>query len=353
MAYISFQPSDHFNTVTYTGDGTAIGSGGQSITGVGFQPDWVWTKARSQTHSHTLYDSSRGVQKPLVSNSTASESTETEGLNSFDSDGFTTGNKVNSGQSGTTYASWHWKANGGTTSSNTDGSITSTVQANTTAGFSIVTYTSASGTQTVGHGLGVAPNVYMIKERSTSGDDWFVYHSSLGAGYKLRLSGTGASASDTSIWNNTEPTSSVFSLGNDQGGVNQYTSGTQNYVAYCFAEKRGFSKFGRYTGNGSSDGTFVYTGFKPALVIIRPNAVFNWLMLDNKRDTINPRDSYLYPNTNNAEASDASYYIDYLSNGFKFRGTQVNANQNGTVYYYMAFAKHPFVASTGLPTTAE
>ena len=346
MAYISFQPSDHFNTVTYTGNGST-----QSITGVGFQPDFFWGKARNIAYSHRFIDSTRGTSKLLYSDSTGAEDTASTQVTSFDSDGFSLGSANGLNQDTKTFVAWNWLANGGTTSSNTDGSITSTVQANTTAGFSIVTYTSASGAQTVGHGLGVAPDMYIIKERSSAGDDWFVYHSSLGAGYKLRLSATSASASDTSIWNNTEPTSSVFSLGNDQGGVNQYTSGTQNYVAYCFAEIKGFSKFGKYTGNGSTNGTFVYTGFKPAFVMTkRTNDVGPWNMKDNKRPGYNDTDDSLFADQSVVEDVRS---FDILSNGFKLRNSGTEMNGGGSTYIYMAFAEHPLVASTGLPATAR
>jgi len=354
MAYISFQPSAHFQVKTYSGNNTqtAITYDGNS----NLQPDLIWAKSRSNTHYHDWRDTSRGLTKRLFSNDLGAEDTKSASYVSFDSNGFTLGddgggspaNTVNS--SSNNYVSLGWKAGGGTTSSNTDGSITSTVQANTTAGFSIVTYTgSTDQIETVGHGLGVAPQVMIFKNRDqgTQGN-WAVYMEILGNNKKFLLN-TSAASANTGNFNSTTPTSSVFTINTASTEVGQ----SAQTVAYCFAEKKGFSKFGKYTGNGSADGPFVYTGFKPALVIIRPDAVFNWLMLDNKRDPINPRDSYLYPDLTNAEASDSSYYIDYLSNGFKFRGTQVNANQSGTVYYYMAFAEHPLVTSTGLPVTAE
>ena len=253
--------------------------------------------------------------------------------------------------SGRTYVGWQWKANGGTTSSNSDGDITSTVQANTTAGFSIVLFTgNATAGQTVGHGLGVKPEVIFAKNRS-NGNNWNVYVEAADntGDYTLTLNGTGARNNDFNMWNDTAPTTSVITLGNR----NETNGSSHNMVFYCFNSVKGYSKFGSYTGNGNADGRFVYTGFKPAFIIIRPNATFNWLTLDNKRDTINPLDTYLYPNLANVEASDASYHLDFLSNGFKFRGTQVNANQNGTTYYYFAWAEHPFVSSDGVPTTAR
>jgi len=351
MAYISFQPRDFFNTVLYTGDGTAIGSGGQSITGVGFQPDWVWTKARSQPHSHTLYDSSRGVQKPLVTNSNASESTETEGLNSFDSDGFTTGNKDNSGQSGTTYASWHWKANGGTTSSNSDGSITSTVQANTTSGFSVVTYTGTGTAGTVGHGLGSTVAMVITKSRD-SASAWQIYNKDLGKDKTVQLNETASTATISNYWGTSTPNSTVFGV--IGGGYNNNLSG-QATIAYCFAEVKGYSKFGSYTGNGSNDGPFVYTGFRPSFIMYkntsRSTAGAIWWMWDTTRDTRNPTDLYLRANDSLAEGSFDS--LDILSNGFKLRTSDGGQNASGETIIYMAFAENPFVTSTGIPVTAR
>ena len=351
MAYINFQPSDFFNTVLYTGDGTAIGSGGQSITGVGFQPDWVWTKARSQPHSHTLYDSSRGVQKPLVTNSNASESTETEGLNSFDSDGFTTGNKDNSGQSGTTYASWHWKANGGTTSSNSDGSITSTVQANTTSGFSVVTYTGTGTAGTVGHGLGSTVAMVITKSRD-SASAWQIYNKDLGKDKTVQLNETASTATISNYWGTSTPNSTVFGV--IGGGYNNNLSG-QATIAYCFAEVKGYSKFGSYTGNGSNDGPFVYTGFRPSFIMYkntsRSTAGAIWWMWDTTRDTRNPTDLYLRANDSLAEGSFDS--LDILSNGFKLRTSDGGQNASGETIIYMAFAENPFVTSTSIPVTAR
>jgi len=349
MAYATInKPSDYFNTVLYTGDGTAIGSGGQSITGVGFQPDWVWTKARSQSHSHTLYDSSRGVQKPLVTNSTATESTETEGLDSFDSDGFTTGNKDNSGQSGTTYASWHWKANGGTTSSNTDGSITSTVQANTTAGFSVITWTGSGSAGTVGHGLGKQVDMVFLKCR-TATQDWRVYsRASMGTstGDSLYLNLNLAQGSNSNNINS--GSSTTFGLSSGNLSINA-TSNT--YVAYCFAEIEGYSKFGSYTGNGSSDGTFVYTGFKPAFIIIKgTNVAQGWWTFDNKRVGYNV-DNNLFQAENSA-SENTSDWIDILSNGFKPRSSDNGLNGSYN-YIYMAFAENPLVGTNGIPATAR
>ena len=257
MAYTTIDdPSAHFNTVLWSGNSST-----QSITGVGFQPDFVWLKSRTNSASHRLNDSNRGVNKQLASDSTDDESSFTTMLTSFDSDGFTLGNNVGINGTGYTNVGWNWKANGGTTSSNSDGTITSTVQANTTAGFSIVTYTgNSTNGATVGHGLTQKPEMYWVKNREDSTKNWGVYNESIGATKWLKLNLTDASADDV-IWANTAPTSSVFYLNstltaNDNG---------DDIVAYCFHSIKGYSKIGKYTGNGaSSDGPFVYTGFKPA-----------------------------------------------------------------------------------------
>ena len=351
MAYTTIDdPSKYFNTILYTGNNAA----NRSITGAGLQPDWGWLKQRNGTGFHELYDSSRGVTKALSSNTSDAEAT-TSALDSFDSDGITVSfdsNNSASNGNGKTAVWWLWKANGGTTSSNTNGSITTTVQANTTAGFSIVTYTSAAGGQTIGHGLGVKPDMYIIKERTTSGDDWFVYHSALGEGKKLRLSGTSAAESDTNIWQNTAPTTTVAYLQNDGGGVNQNTGGNQNYVGYFFNNIQGYSKFGTYTGNGNADGPFVYTGFRPAFLIVKNTSITSeWMMWDNKRDTFNVVDARIYPNRSYAEGT--GVIGDFLSNGVKIRNSGGWENGNGNKIIYMAFAENPFVSSKGVPVTAR
>jgi hypothetical protein len=340
MAYTTIKkPSDYFNTKLYTGNGST-----QSITGIGFQPDWTWTKNRDDTYSHWLFDSVRGVNKGLRTDRTDAEIDNATRQVSFDSDGFTLGNSADVNVNGNNYASWNWLASN-TTASNTDGSITSTVSANTTSGFSIVSYTGTGSNATVGHGLGVVPKMIIVKQRSGAGD-WTVYNSNIGNTNFLRLNGTLASTPQSTYWNNTTPTSSVFSVGS-AGDVNT-SSGT--HIAYCFAEKKGFSKFGSYTGNGNADGTFVYTGFKPAFVILKiTNSTNNWHMYDNKRDTYNVADAVLYPNTSGAEGTDTT--ADFLSNGFKLR-TSINfANGSGDSYIYMAFAEEPLVGDN--PATAR
>ena len=272
MAYTTIdKPDTYFNTVLYTGNG-----GSQSITGVNFRPDWIWIKNRDAGNDHNSYDSIRGATKDLNNNTTNAESTIAEGLKSFDSNGFTVGTNSAHNGSGENFVSWNWLASN-TTASNTDGSITSTVSVNTTSGFSIVSYAgnSTSGA-TIGHSLGTTPSMIIVKSR-TSAYNWAVYHSSVGATKYLRLNDTLASTTSSARWNDTAPTSSFFTLGNAVE-VNE-TGG--NYIAYCFAEKKGFSKFGSYTGNGNSNGTFVYLGFKPAWIMIkRTDVARDWLIHD-------------------------------------------------------------------------
>jgi hypothetical protein len=253
MAIID-KPSDYFNTVLYTGNG-----GTQSITGLDFAPNWVWIKDRGDTGYHQLVDTVRGATKYLSSNATNAEGTEAAGLTSFNSDGFSLGNNTNYNSGDPrTYVSWNWKA-GGTASSNTDGSITSSVSANTTSGFSIVSYTGTGANATVGHGLGSVPAMILFKNLDRVGE-WIVYNKNLGATKFLYLNVTDAEGTDSGHFNDTEPTSTVFSVGT----ANNTNFSGENLIAYCFAEKQGYSKFGSYTGNGNADGTFVYLGFKPA-----------------------------------------------------------------------------------------
>ena len=336
--------TDHFNTVLYTGNGST-----QSITGVGFQPDWVWIKERSSTSSHALYDSSRGALKQLESDGTGAESTASSMLTSFDSDGFSVGSSGAINQSSETYVSWNWKANGGTTSSDSNGSITSTVQANQTAGFSIVLYTGTGANATVGHGLGSAPR-WIIMKRRDSAQNWVVYHEELGNDKEVLLNAVDPPTSSNSVYfNNTSPTSTVFSLGSD--AYANASSGT--YVAYCFAEVEGYSKFGSYfANNSSSNNAFVYTGFRPAFVLIKgiqSGLNQEWVIMDNKKSSSsggNPIDSGSYPNYSNAEFTNSND-IDFLGNGFKVRATAGVGYYSGQEYIYAAFAEAPFKYSNG------
>ena len=349
MAYTDIDKSDdYFNIVLYTGT--------QTITNidVGFQPDFVWIKSRSNTQVHALFDAVRGTSiGALQSNATASENANQK-LVAYTSTGFTlpSVNYEWTNTTGWTFASWNWLASN-TTASNTQGSIASTVSANTTSGFSIVSYTgNGSSAQTVGHGLGVAPKMVIVKRRDGT-DDWYVNHTSASAtaGSYLKLNNTQAVITGSAArWNNTNPTSTVFAIGDDSG-LNA-SGGT--YIGYCFADVKGFSKLGSYTGNGSTDGTFVYTGFKPSFVIIKcsSSGSTQWRMFDVKRDTYNPMDKEISANTDDAESSPSRYH-DFLSNGFKMRDTNVNTNGSGSSYIYMAFAENPFVTSTGIPACAR
>ena len=328
--------SEYMNAVLYTGTGSPL-----SVTGVGFKPDWVWAKKRSATDDHVTSDALRGVQKDLTPNSTAAEATNTNGLQSFDSDGFSIGSGSGSGvwggNSGATYVAWNWKASNAAGVTNTAGSITSTVSANTTSGFSIVTYTGTGANATVGHGLGVAPSMVIVKNRTDGTRDWLVYHSSIGNTAAVFLNLTSASVALSAYWNNTSPTSSVFSLGNSSAG----NGSTNNLVAYCFAPISGFSAFGSYTGNGSADGPFVYLGFRPRYVFLKArNLNEQWFVFDSARNTYNVVNLEL--NLNNSDAEGTFSTLDFVSNGFKIRNTNSLSNTNGEVYIYAAFAENPF-----------
>tara|TARA_Y100001937_G_scaffold121232_1_gene179713 strand:- start:461 stop:1525 length:1065 start_codon:yes stop_codon:yes gene_type:complete len=353
MAQID-KPNLHFNTKLYTGNNSV-----RTETGVGFQPDWVWIKDRTQAgHNHNLLDVVRGAPKIIMSDSSAAQITDsTDGLTAFTSDGFSLGANTSGTQSqelnknGNNYAAWCWKAGGGQGSSNTSGTINTTyTSVNTTAGFSISQYT-GNGTSgaTVGHGLGAVPKMIIVKALSTV-DNWAVYHASLGAEKYIELNLQAAQADSTALWNDTEPTSSVFSIGNNSG-VN--TNGNP-YIAYCFAEKKGFSRFSEYEGNTNANGTFVYTGFKPAFVMVKPvDASDNWVMFDNKRivainDSVSPH--FFYANSTAAEISD-SKQLDLLSNGFKMRDSGNTINRSST-FVYWAFAENPIVGSNDVPAVA-
>jgi|DEB0MinimDraft_3_1074331.scaffolds.fasta_scaffold00515_5 hypothetical protein len=328
-------PDDYFNTVLYTGNGTT-----QSITGVGFQPDFTWLKSRSSATSHGLFDDVRGAGKALFSNATNAEydygTTSSGELYQFTSDGFDLGSFGNFNVNSTTYASWNWLA-GGTAVSNTDGSITSQVSANTDAGFSIVSWTATNGAATIGHGLNSAPEMIIVKNRD-SVVNWTVYHASLGNTGGLVLNNTDAFAANINYWNNTSPTSSVFSVGLYANYL------TDAHIAYCFHSVESYSKCGSYTGNGSADGTFVHCGFRPAFVMVKSstNATASWQIYDNTRNSYNVANNVLFPNLSNSEFTGSVVDVDFLSNGLKLRGTNTNINASGGTYIFLAFASAPF-----------
>jgi len=325
--------SENFNTVLYDGN-----SGTQAITGVGFQPDWVWIKQRdTAAENHNLTDSTRGTNKIINSNNGNAEVTSTSRITSFDIDGFTLGNNNETNDSGSKYVAWCWKAGGGTTSSNTDGSITSTVQANTKAQFSVVSYTGTGANATIGHGLSSAPEIMIIKEL-TSTRDWAVYskYNTGGSGNpaeeRLKLNTSDATVTYAPYWNSIEPTSTVFNVG-VEGNVN--TSG-QGYIAYVFAPVAGYSSFGSYTGNSSSN--VISTGFEPAFLMIkRTNSTGWWNIWDNKRNTSNPRNTILSANLDSADLTSTSLNINFLTNGFELTTNNGDLNENGSTYIYIAF----------------
>ena len=349
MAYSTIsKPGLHFNTKLYTGNGST-----QSITGVGFQPDFVWLKRRDASAGHKLNDAVRGVNKQLVSNNANAEDSNTDILTAFGTDGFTLGNNSDVNNNGNSFVSWNWKAGGGQGTSNTDGSINTTyTSVNTTAGFSISSYTGTGSNATVGHGLGAVPKVIILKELNPSTTrSWRVYHEGMGNSSVMYLDTTNSQTSDATAFNSTSPTNSVFSLGTSVG-TNE--SG-KNYIAYCFAEKQGYSKFGKYQGNGNSDGAFVYCGFKPAFTIIkRQSASDNWALHDNRRPGRNPNDAVLRSNLSDAEYGGSSG-LDFLSNGFKARQNDGEFNNSSSTYVYLAFAEEPLVANvgSGVPATAR
>ena len=341
------KPSDYFNTKLYTGNGST----GHAITGVGFQPDLIWIKRRNSSSNHILTDAVRGNTKWLESNGNNAEQTGSDRITSFNSDGFSLGSNANVNANTGTFASWNWKA--GTSFTNDAsatgiGNIDSTGSVNTDAGFSVISYTGdANADNTVAHGLGSVPKMIILKNRSIS-SNWMVYHASTGAQAPLFLNlGNAAGSGDPDRFK-VVPTSSVFTPGTAQEGNGSGNS----IIAYCFSEKKAFSKFGSYTGNGSTNGSYIHLGFSPAFVMVkRTDSTANWQILDNKRNTYNPWNTALFPDTTDPDTTD--YSTDHLSNGFKLRVTTTSRNGSGASYIYMAFAENPFVTSTGVPATAR
>ena len=365
MAYTTIDdPSEYFHTRLYSGNNSGSGLAVTNNANSGnFQPDWVWIKRRDSAGSSGLHDSNRGSTKRLKSDATDAEDTNSNILASFDSNGFTIGDNSGNYNASGTYVAWQWKANGGTTTTNNDGSITSTVQANTTAGFSILTYSAnATAGATVGHGLGTTRAVVILKKRSGTGDgNWMVGHKAYvgNAAENVALDGNSyvVSADDQagSTFYRTAFTSTVFTLGDGQAGDWTGRTNRSGYtmVAYCFAEIKGYSKMGSYTGNGNADGPFIYTGFKPAWLLFKQTNASgeNWRIFDNKRSPFNQVDDHLFASSNSAENDETG--CDFLSNGFKWKNSDTHQNGSGATYIYMAFAEHPFVSSKGVPVTAR
>jgi len=354
MAYTAIDdPSAYFHTQLYTGDGASTNAITNDANAGDFQPDWIWIKRRDGADNHHVFDTSRGITKELNTNGTGAEGSGTNLVKSSDTDGFTLGDNGGVNGSSETYVAWQWKANGGTTTTNDAsstgvGSLDSVYQANTTAGFSIITYTGTGSNATIAHGLGSAPTMLIVKNRS-SAESWMVGHHKNSNGFQssVFLDLTAAKDTDAVYFNNTAPTSTVISIGTNT----KINHASENHVMYAFAEIQGYSKFGSYTGNGNVDGPFVYTGFSPAWVMVkRFDSGNNWHLHDSKRVPYNSNNKTLYPNLDNVEQTED---FDMLSNGFKLRESGGGYNASGGTYIYMAFAESPFVSSEGVPTTAR
>ena len=346
MAYTTIdKPSDYFNIVQYTGN-----AGTQAITGVGFSPNWVWGKARNAAEGHAIHDTIRGVRKNVLANTTAAEE-DIASITAFGSDGFTLGSNAHLNNNNSPTVAWCWKAEtafSNDASSTSIGSVDSAGTVNDTAGFSIVSWTGTGANATVKHGLSTAPSWILVKNRGAV-ENWVSFHTKLGNGLNQKLNNTEANQDTTGSWNDTSPTTSVFTVGSFTN-VNQSSTAM---IAYCFAEKQGYSKFGSYKGNGNANGTFVYTGFKPAWVLLkRSDATQAWELRDNQRENpYNTQTGTFY--VNEAGAADQGEGIDMLANGFKCRAAGGGQNANGAAYIYMAFAESPFVSSTNIPATAR
>ena len=348
MAYTTIDnPELYFQVKTYTGTGSS-----NAITLDGdedMQPDWVWIKKRNGATHHNIFDSVRGTTQTLYSNLNEGQSAESNALTAFSSDGFTVGSYGEVNNSSDTFVAWCWKAGNSSGSSNTDGSVTSTVSASTASGFSIARFTGTGSNLTIGHGLGVKPDFIILKCDSSNSTDWTCYSSSLGATKRIKLNVNDAASTNSTTWQDTEPTTSVISVGTS-GDVN-VSSGT--HIVYSFANKQGAVKCGSYVGNGNANGATVWCGFSPAFVLIKSSASGVWRIWDNKRDRLNPNTANFQSNASDAEYDHSSVSIDFLSGGFKLRATDSSFNGSGTTYVFMAFAEQPFVNSNGVPGNAR
>jgi len=351
MAYTTVDnPLEYFNTILYTGNAADGSSTTQDISGVGFQPNWIWLKGRDNANNHVVDDSVRGANKHLFPDLSNSENTSTNYIKSFASDGFQLGPDGAVNGNSNTYVAWNWKAGTSFTndaSATSVGTIDSTGSVSTDAGFSIVSYTGTGSAGTIKHGLSVAPSWVIIKNRD-DGQSWRVGVTSVGFDKYFGLNGSGASTSSSGMFNNTAPTTSVFSVGND-GATN--ASG-EKCIAYCFASVKGYSKIGNFTGNGNANGPYVHLGFRPAWIMFKPDSSADWTIVDNKRNTFNVvKDKTLNANLSSTE-HDGSADLDFLSNGFKIRNANTDTNHTGTIVYF-AFAESPFVNSNGIPCNAR
>ena len=345
MAY-SINAKDYFKTKLYVGNSNAGSPNTQSITGLDFQPSFTWCKNRDAGSNHALFDSLRGVTKLINSNTGTADTTVADTLTAFDTNGFTLGTDVNQGvvnNINQNFVSWNWK--GGTTATNTDGSTTTSVSANPTAGFSVVSYTGTGSVATLGHGLSTAPTTVLIKRLNTG--DWILGSNGMASwNYVMSLNSDSAPANQVNQFNGTAPTTSLVTLGTE-GQTNQSGIG---FIMYCFSNIAGFSKGGSYIGNGNS--RFIYTGFKPAFVLGKQLAGgSDWWLFDSARSPSNIANKVVYPNANAADATNP--VLDLLSNGFKIRTSAAQFNGNGTTYLYLAFAEEPLVSTNGIPATAR
>ena len=346
MAYTDIdKPSDYFETVLYTGNGSSL-----DVSGLDFQPDWTWIKSRTTTGYQNVFDAVRGSTKRIFANVSEAEQTVSNSLTSFNSNGFTVGSNGDLNGDSQSQVAWNWKA--GTSFTNDAsgtgiGSIDSAGSFNNTSGFSICTFTGTGSAGTIKHGLNTVPTMIIVKGRNEA-KAWTVYHSALGAGKALFLATAAGATTSTAYFGGTTPTSSVFSTGSSTN-----VSGNNiTLVAYCFADVQGYSKMGSYKGNGNANGTFINTGFSPAFLMIKQSAASNdWFMIDNKREPFNPNNVQLVANGTSASTNKGD--LDLLSNGFKTRSSNAAWNENNAQYVYMAFAENPFTTSTGVPATAR
>ena len=356
MAYTTIDdPTSFFNNILWTGN-----SGTQSITGLGFKPNWVWAKVRADNNNtnendHMVADSVRGTTKFVHTNNTDVEETNANTFTSFDSDGFSLGNKAELNSNSNTYVAWCWKVND-TTVTNSSGNISATVSVNDTAGISIISYTgNGSNAQSIGHSLSAKPKVYVVRARDySSGGGWQMFVEELGAGGRMQLNTNEAFDTSSTTFGNTAPTSSLLYVGANSATDSSTNKQSATYICYAFRPVRGFSAFGTYEGNGNSNGPLVYTGFRPAFVMTKSiDTTSNWEIKDNKRSTFNTIDDYIKANANALEDTGvSSHAMDFLSNGFKIRGNNDEVNGSET-YMYWAFAESPFVNSSGVPTNAR